>query len=155
MEFRSWKVIINETQICKTLTMQDGQSGSLGESTPFPLHWERPTPCDHTWVISVILPVCFIFLWFNYLCHKKICNYTVTRASLNQNWAGLHGFIFWLFFGNSYHSPKETFQMCSFPNFPMKIYLTPLFLPVLLGSQAQWKWVAHRNVLANVETVAG
>lgn len=33
--------------------------------------------------------------------------------------------------------------------------LTPLFLPVLLGTQVQWLRIANGNVLANVGTVAG
>lgn len=135
-------------------TCRMGNLGVKEEPHPSPHYWDKATPHGHIWVIAVIFTSVLSTLWFSYLCYKRVCNYTVTPASLNQNWAWCQEFIFWLLFWNSNHFPKETFWTCSFLNFPMKICLTPLSSPVLLWIQVQCHWVADGNVLGNVEIVA-
>lgn len=81
---------------------------------PSPCHWDKATPCGHIWVISASFTSVLYSLWFSYLCNKRV----VTLASLNQNWAGLQEFIFWLFFWNS--NPKKLFKWVASQTFLWK-----------------------------------
>ena len=65
------------------------------------------TPCDHIYLISAIFTSVLYVLLFHYLCNKKVCNYTVTPASRNQNWAGLQGIIFCCFLKTHTILPKK------------------------------------------------
>ena len=80
----------------------------------------------------IFTSVLYILL-FHYLCNKKVCNYTVTPASLNQNWAELQGFIFCCFLKTHIILPKKLSKSVAFQTFPVKICLTASLPLVLLG----------------------
>ena len=73
--------------------------------------------------------------------HNDSC---LTKSELGWT-PGVH---FLLLFKNSYHSPKETVWICSFPNFPVKIYLTALLPLVLLGPKLSG---IHAQLLSQVQ----
>lgn len=131
--------------MCKTCRMDNLEVREVPH--PSPCHWDKATPWGHIWVTSVTFTSVLYSLWFSYFCNKS--DSCLTKSELGWT-PGVHFLVIFLKL-----KPKEAFEMCSFPNFPVKVYLIPLFSPALSSTQVQGHWVADENMLANVEVAAG